>query len=94
MGVPKIYEMLVGLTSHRQPPNPPDNFFLTFLCFLATLDTSYILVLLVSGQPDGGDAATASWGIIFQLTRFALIQPCNETSNQERTNFGNSLWKS
>jgi hypothetical protein len=43
-------------------------------------------VLLVSGQPVGGDAAAASWGIIFQLTRFALIQPCNKTSNQKRTN--------
>jgi hypothetical protein len=87
MGVPKIYEMIVGLTSHRLPPNPPDNFSLTFLCFLATLGASYILVLLVSGQPVGGDAvAAASWGIIFQLTRFALIQPCNKTSNQKRSN--------
>jgi hypothetical protein len=41
---------------------------------------------LVSGQPVVGDAAAASWGIIFQLTRFALIQPCNKTSNQKRSN--------
>jgi len=43
-------------------------------------------VLLVSGQPVGGDAAAASWGIIFQLTRFALIHPRNKTSNQKRSN--------
>lgn len=43
-------------------------------------------MLLVSGQPVVGDAAAASWGIIFQLTRFALIQPCNKTSNQKRSN--------
>ena len=87
MGVPKIYEMVVGLTSHRRPPpNPPDNFSLTFLCFLATLGASYSLVLLVSGQPVGDVAAAASWGIIFQLTRFALIQPCNKRANQKRSN--------
>jgi hypothetical protein len=56
------------------------------LLFLATLGALYILVLLVSGQPVGGDAAAASWGIIFQLTRFALIQPCYKTSNQKRSN--------
>jgi hypothetical protein len=66
-------------------PSPKDNFSLTLHNFLAVLGASYILVLLVSGQPVDGDA-TASWGIIFQLTRFDLIQPCNRTSNQKRSN--------
>ena len=34
-----------------------------------------------------GDAAT-SWEITFQLTRFAFIQPFNETSNQT-----DPIWK-
>ena len=85
MEAPKIYETVVGLTSHR-PAKPTRQFS---LLFFATLAASYILVLLVSGQPVGGDAAAAaaaSWGIIFQLTRFALIQRCNKTSNQKRSN--------
>jgi hypothetical protein len=73
-----------SMTSHTAP-KPKDNFSVTFPYFLTTLGASYILVLLVSGQHVGGDAA-ASWGIIFQLTRFALIQPCNKMSNQKRSN--------
>jgi hypothetical protein len=56
-------------------------FLLNVLLFFATLSASYCLLLLVSGQPAGADAA-ASWGITFQLTRFGFILPCNKTSNQ------------